>query len=154
MRRSAICLVLFFALALSMPARAATGRVIKVLPHFLDLKGRNSISPSLYDRDAYQAQLRQHPEQRSTMRFDVQWKSKSPVWEALKLRLELRGVAPGNLPKQLALEIPLEPSGWLSHWDSLPLTSEQYRDLGEVTAWRVTLWEGAQLLGQQKSFLW
>jgi len=26
--------------------------------------------------------------------------------------------------------------------------------LGEVTAWRVTLWEDTQLLGEQRSFLW
>src|SRR5438105_693254 len=101
MRRSVVCLVLFCMAFVAMPSRGATGRVIKVLPHFIDLKGRNSLSPSLYDRDAYQAHLRQHPDQRSTMRFEVQWKSRSPVWEALKLRVELRGIAQGNLPKQL-----------------------------------------------------
>ena len=88
------------------------------------------------------------------MRFNVQWKTKSPVWEPLKLRLELRGVAARNAPKELGLEIPVEPSGWASRWDSIALTGEQYRGLGEVTAWRVTLWEGAQLVGEQKSFLW
>ena len=36
-------------------ATAQTGRVVKVLPLYLDLKGRDAISPSLFDRDAYQA---------------------------------------------------------------------------------------------------
>jgi hypothetical protein len=88
------------------------------------------------------------------MRFDIQWKKKGGVFEPLKLTVELRGVAQGNLPKQLVLEQPVEPQGWFSHWTSLQLTGEDYRDLGEVTAWRVSLWEGAQRLGEQKSFLW
>src|SRR4029078_13257188 len=134
--------------------QAATGRVMKVLPQFIDLKGRNSLSPSLYDRDAYQAHLRQHPGARSAMRFEVEWKSRSPIWEALKLRLQMSGVAQGNVTKELALEIPVEPSGWFGRWDTIPLTAEQYKDLGEVTAWRVSLWEGEQFLGEQKSFLW
>ena len=33
------------------------------------------MSPSLYERDAYQARLRAHPEHRYGMRFDVQWRA-------------------------------------------------------------------------------
>src|SRR2546423_5310473 len=145
MRRFVICLAVLFALATGLPVQGATGKVMKVLPQFLDLKGRSSISPSLYDRDAYQAHLQQHPQERSAMRFEVEWKSRSPVWEALKLRLQMRGVAQGNFPKTLALEIPVEPSGWFGRWDSIPLTAEQYKDLGEVTAWRGSLWGGEQV---------
>ena len=153
MRPSLLLLILlWFALALS--AEAATGRVIKVLPQFLDLKGRNSLSPSLFERDAYQAVLRQHPERRSAMRFYVQWKAKGYAWDPLKLRVEMRGVAQGGLPKALVLEAPAKSGGWFSHWTGLTLTADQYKDLGEVTSWRVTLWEGEQLLGEQKSFLW
>ena len=50
--------------------------------------------------------------------------------------------------------IDVEPGGWLSHWSGVALSSKEYKELGEVTAWRVTLWEGSQLLGEQKSFLW
>src|SRR5436190_16502497 len=127
MRRFVISFSLFFALTIGL--QGATGKVMKVLPQFLDLKGRSSLSPSLYDRDAYQAQLQQHPQERSTMRFEVEWKSRSPVWEALKLRLQMRGVAKGNEPKELALEVPVEPGGWLGRWDSIPLTAQQYKDL-------------------------
>jgi hypothetical protein len=31
---------------------------------------------------------------------------------------------------------------------------DAYKQFGEVTAWRVSLWSGDQLLGEQKSFLW
>jgi hypothetical protein len=128
--------------------------VIKVLPHFLDLKGRASLSPSLYDRDAYQVELREHPEKRSGIRFDMQWRTRGAVWSDLKLRVELRGVAQGEAPKQMVLERDLEGGGWFSRWTSMTLVGQEYKTLGEVTAWRVTLWEGTDLLGEQKSFLW
>ncbi|HOB32458.1 MAG TPA: hypothetical protein PKH32_06235, partial [Verrucomicrobiota bacterium] len=111
----------FFLLAAS--ASAATGRVIKVLPHFLDLQGRHALSPSLFDRDAYQAFLRDHPEQRSGIRFDVQWKVQGPKSAPLKLRIELRGSADNALPSRAVLETAVRP-GLFSHWTSLPLTGD------------------------------
>ena len=154
MRRSLIWFWLVGWLAGALCAQAATGRVIKVLPQFLDLKGRNSLSPSLHERDIYQALLREHTNQCSGMRFNVQWKTKGQPTAPLKLRVELRGVAHGDFPKQLVLEKPVEPGGWFSHWAEVSLAGEEYRNFGQITAWRVTLWEGTQLLGQQKSFLW
>jgi len=150
MRRPIFAFLLCLLMALC--ADAATGRVIKVLPHFLDLKGRHTVSPSLYDRDAYQALLRQQTNSISGVRFDVQWKARGPA-ASLKLRVDLRGVARGDLPRETRLEKEVHP-GWLSRWTSLPLSGEEYQNFGEVTAWRVTLWDGDQLLGEQKSFLW
>lgn len=136
-------------------ATAATGKVIKVLPQFLDMKGRTSLSPSLYDRDAYQAVLRLHPERRSGMRFFIEWKAKGQVVAGLRLRLELRGGAQGDMPRELILEDKLPPkTGWFSRWADLTLKEETYKELGGVTSWRVTLWDGDKLLGEQRSFLW
>ena len=154
MRRWFIWLWLAGVLAVVCPAPAATGRVIKVLPQFLDLKGYNSLTPSLYERDLYQARLRVHTNECSGMRFNVQWKAKGQAAAPLKLRIELRGVAHGDFPKQLVLETPVEPGGWFSHWTAVNLTGQEYKSFGEVTGWRTTLWEGSQLLGEQKSFLW
>jgi hypothetical protein len=50
MRRLIICFTFALLLAAPLAAPAATGKVVKVLPHFLDLKGRHSLTPSLYDR--------------------------------------------------------------------------------------------------------
>ena len=141
-----------FLLAATVSAAPATGRVIKVLPHYLDLKGRHTLSPSLYDRDAYQAQLRQHPEQRSGMRFDIHWKAKGATQP--KLRVELRGVPKEKSVGQRVLEQTVKPKGWFGTWSALTLTGAEYKEVGEVTAWRVTLWDGEQMLGEQKSFLW
>lgn len=141
-------------IAAVLPAAAESGQVMKVLPHFLDTNGLHTLSPSLYERDAYQAYLRQHPEKRSGIRFDVQWKAKGPSFEPRTLRLELRGIAKGSLPRALTLDQTVTSAGWFGRWTSIVLAGDKYRDFGEVTAWRVTLWEGAQLLGEQKSFLW
>jgi hypothetical protein len=154
MRRFFSCVIILFLLDPVAKSFGATGRVIKVLPHFLDLKGRAALSPSLYDRDAYQVELREHPEKRSGIRFDMQWRTRGAVWSDLKLRVELRGVAQGEAPKQMVLERDLEGGGWFSRWTSMTLVGQEYKTLGEVTAWRVTLWEGTDLLGEQKSFLW
>src|SRR5208282_4877741 len=71
---------------------SVTGRVIKTLPLYLDLNGHDAKSPSLFDRDAYQAFLRQHTNEISAIRFDVLWKASNLKDVKLKLRAELRGV--------------------------------------------------------------
>ena len=154
MRGLLIWLTLICLLAVAVPAPAATGRVIKVLPQFLGTNGLASLTPSLYERDAFQALLRDHPEQRSGMRFEVQWKAKGPIWAPLTVRVELRGAAHGALAKQIVIDKRVEPSRWFSRWTSVMLTGDDYRDFGDVTAWRVRLWEGQQVLGEQRSFLW
>ena len=142
-------------IAAATPAWAATGRVMKVLPFFLDAKGRHADSPSLYDRDAYQFFLRQNPEKQSGMLFDVHWKAKGDVAAPLKLRLELRGVAQGNLPRERVIDTEVQSGGgWLGRWTGLTLTGEAYKAFGKVTAWRVTLWEGERMLASEQSFLW
>jgi hypothetical protein len=128
--------------------------VIKVLPHYLDLEGHHALSPSLYERDAYQAFLRQHPEKRSGLRIDVQWKAHGPSQTPLKLRVELRGGVKDQRPAETVLEKEIRPGGWFSHWLSLPLTGEEFKNFGDLTAWRATLWDGDRLLSEQKSFLW
>ena len=150
--------------ALSVTNRnAAEGRVLKVLPLRLDLQGHDAISPSLFDRDAYQAHLRQYTNEISAIRFDVLWKASSlsrqskPAADAkgatLKLRAELLGVGDRSLPRQTVLETKVTPH-FLRHWTSLTLGGDDLRKFGSLVAWRVTLWNGDQLLGEQKSFLW
>lgn len=146
-------------LAASFPLEAATGRVLKVLPFYLDHKGRHTLSPSLYERDAYQAFLRQNPQMRSGMMFSTQWKMKKKSTHTLVLRLELRGVAEGNLPKRLEIDQFVKPGGFFTTWDEFLLVDQDYLGFGEVTAWRVSLWERGPweedvLLDEQSSFLW
>jgi hypothetical protein len=132
---------------------AKSGRVVKVLPLFLDLKGHDAISPSLFDRDAYQAFLRQHTNEISAIRFDVLWKASNLKDAKLKLRAELRGIGEHGLPRQTVLETEVTPAFFRS-WTSLKLEGDDLKKFGSLVAWRVTLWNGDQLLGEQKSFLW
>ena len=135
-------------------APTKSGRVIKVLPLLLDLKGHDAISPSLFDRDAYQVHLRQHTNEVSAIRFDVLWKaSKRERAQTLKLRAELRGVGEHSLPRQTVLEKNVTPAFFRS-WTSLTFGGDELKKFGSLVAWRVTLWNGDQLLGEQKSFLW
>jgi hypothetical protein len=153
MRTLLILLLSLGAVAASRGADAVTGRVIKVLPFFLDQQGRNATSPSLFDRDAYQAFLRVHTNQVSALRFDVLWKTTPAADEQIKIDLELRGLSTNNTPKLQTLETNVV-AGKYRRWTAVPLAGQDYRDFGAVTAWRVTLWDGGRLLGQQQSFLW
>ena len=153
MRRFLVALLLVGSLSATLASDAVGGRVVKVLPLLLDLKGRDAVSPSLYDRDAYQAYLRQHTNEISAIRFDVLWKASNAGGVKMKLRVELRGVGAGGLPRQLTLEQSVAP-GFFRRWTSLVLGGADYKNFGELVAWRATLWSDDRLLGEQKSFLW
>lgn len=149
-------LILLISLGLGAAAQAAdavTGKIVKVLPLLLDRQGRDSTSPSLFDRDAYQAHLREHTNEVSTIRFDILWKAvKSPA-EKIKIAVELRGIGTNSVPRLKTLEVDAVP-GTYRKWTAIPLASEDYKNFGTLVAWRVTLWNGGRMLGEQKSFLW
>ena len=154
MRALVILLLLLGLSAESRAADAPTGRVFKVLPLLLDLKGRAALSPSLFDRDAYQAQLRMHTNEISAIRYDVLWSAKNSGDDKLKVQLELRGIgATNNLPKFKTLTAGAKP-GFFRKWTSLTLDGDEFKSFGAITSWRATLWDGDQLVGEQKSFLW
>lgn len=134
-------------------SQAGSPAILKVLPHYLDLEGRHALSPSLYERDAYQAFLRQHPEKRSGLRFDVNWKAKRKGAQKNILRIELRSSS-GDIGKPVVLEQIVRPGRFFSTWSSLRLSKEDYASFGQLTAWRVTLWQQGELLAEEKSFLW
>src|SRR5215207_59184 len=95
---------------------AAPGKIKKVLTFYLDQEGRQSLSPSLYDRDAYQALLRNEPLKRSGLRFDVQWNASTTA--ALILRVDMRG-AKGTENTKATVEGPVRKRGLFSRWTEL-----------------------------------
>jgi len=150
-------LILLLSLGVVGAARAAdsvTGRIVKVLPFLLDQQGRNATSPSLFDRDAYQAWLREHGTNVSAERFDVLWKATAAPGEQIKIAVELRGIATNNVPRLCTLETNVVPGRFFGKWTALPLAGDAFKNFGQIIAWRVTLWNGGQLLHEQKSFLW
>lgn len=145
--------ILILAGAVSTTIAADSGKIVKVLPLYLDLKGRDAISPSLFDRDAYQAQLRENPTNISAIRFDILWKTSGLKNAKLKLRVEMRGVAENGLPRQTAVEAKITPH-FFHHWTSLKLGGDEFKHFGSLVAWKTTLWNGNELIAEQKSFLW
>jgi len=133
---------------------AVTGRVVKVLPLLLNLHGQDALSPSLFERDAYQNYLRQHTNEVSAVRYDVLWKASGAAATNLTLRVELRAVAPDGRPVLKNLETNAPPTGFFGRWTSFNLAGDDYKKLGAVVAWRATVWSGDRLLGAQQSFLW
>jgi hypothetical protein len=153
MRRfAASCALLGFLLSTA-AAPAGEGKIYKVLPQFLDTKGRQSLSPSLYERDAYQFYLRRYPLQRASLRMEVQWKAKGVDWEKTKLRAELRGLLTNSV-ETITLEEPVKKSGFFGSWSQFTITGDTFKKFGDLVAWRVTLWEGDRQLSEQESFLW
>lgn len=133
--------------------RGAPDQIIKVLPHYLDLQGRHAVSPSLFERDAYQAMLRQNPHKQGGLQFDIQWKARQRPGRALQLRLELVTVVhPKGSP--FAVDLEVKPTGSFRRWKRVKLDKALTDRLGQVIAWRIVLREGGLELSEQKSFLW
>jgi hypothetical protein len=131
--------------------RTQSARISKVLPHYLDLEGRHTVNPSLFERDAYQAYLRAHPDEVGGLRFDVQWSSTVYYTDALLLKLELRG---SRSPEELVIEQEIERRPWYQRWTGIDLDEESFAKLGDIMAWRASLWDGEEMLAEQRSFLW
>jgi hypothetical protein len=131
-------------------ANAQPVKVLKVLPQLLDRKGRASLSPSLFDRDAYQAELRQSDTNRSGLRFEVNWIGRG--FDELTLRVEAKGGTPRR-PRTITLEKQVHP-GFFNKWTQFTIEGDAYKQFGDLIAWRATLWYGTNQLSEQKSFLW
>lgn len=130
---------------------AATAKINKVLPHLVDREGRHALSPSLYERDAYQAYLREHREECGGLRIDVRWKVSRELAEGLRLRVELRGSGQSEV---ITLERPVRRPPWYNRWSSVMLDRETFETLDHLMAWRVSLWRGPRMIAEQQSFLW
>lgn len=153
MRPIQILLVILGLIAAAPLASAQSGKVLKVLPEYMDLKGQTSLSPSLYERDAYQALLRRDPKRCSGLAFYVNWKARHVDPAKLKLRVEMRGVL-GDVIERKTLEETLPKPGFFSKWAVFKVTGSDFKEIGSLVAWRATLWQGDQQLSEQKSFLW
>ena len=145
-------LVLAFLLMGIATVHAAEVKILKVLPLYLDLEGRHAISPSLFDRDAYQSQLKRNPALRTALKMEIQWKAPKKSGEA-EIRVELRGSSPSGT-ETVTLRETAQPTGFFSKWKPVKMEGEAFKKFGELLAWRVTVWQGGKQVAEQKSFLW
>lgn len=142
---------LLFLLA-GLPLLAAEGRILKVLPFYLDAKDRTALSPSLFDRDAYQALLKRKPELRKALRMDVHFKTAAASTN-LQLRIDLRCNREGQITNSTHV-VSVTRTGVAGRWKSVKIEGEAFEQLGSLLAWRATLWDADRQIGEQKSFLW
>ena len=142
-----------FAIGFCVQTRGADTAILKVLTHRLDAQGQHALSPSLYERDAYQAELRTHPERVHGMRFDVNWRTLKANRNPLVLRVELK-TANRSPSEPLVLEQPIKRGQWGRRWSALTLDGRDFVAAGEVVAWRAEILEGEQVIAKQESFLW
>jgi hypothetical protein len=150
MRRFYIAFAIMLLLA---PVVQGEGKVVKVLPQLLDEHGRQTLSPSLYERDAYQFTLHKNPKLRAGARLVVQWKAKKVDWAKLRLRAEMRCLLGDDL-HTVTMEEPAVKNGHFSSWSEFRIEGADYKTFGQIVAWRVTLFEGDHQINQLESFLW
>ena len=127
---------------------ARPGKISKVLPHWLDLQGRHTLSPSLLERDAYQAKLRADRSLCSGIRFDVKWATNTGGTVKLQLELRVTGVA-----KPIVLERAIKPNR-RGGWDVVTLDGGAFKAIGKIIAWRVRLLDSEIEMAERRSFLW
>ena len=127
---------------------ARPGKISKVLPHWLDLQGRHTLSPSLLERDAYQAKLRADRTLCSGIRFDVKWAKNTSGTVKLQLELRVTGEA-----KPIVREQAVKPSRH-GGWDAVTLDGDAFKAIGKIVAWQVRLLDGDIELAKRRSFLW
>lgn len=132
---------------------AEQASIVKVLPHLLDQKGRASLAPGLFQRDAYQGRLRKDPSLVSGVRFNVQWKAKGiPADElVIKVWLKTSGRSPNN---PLELSAPIRGNRRWGRWSTVRYDGKLFADNGQVMAWKVELRRGETPVATQTSFLW
>ena len=155
MNRLVVTALMVFGIVLGSPdiGFGADGTIAKVLPHLLDRKGRHTLYPSLFERDAYQSHLRKTPKKQSGIRFDIRWKATGSSSTPLKLKVALRGSeAYRTTPYVLTKEV--DSKGRLGTWSALTLTGKPFKKMGKLMAWKVTLSHGETQLDEQTSFLW
>lgn len=139
-------------LLLTGAAQAAEPKIIKVLPHLLDVNGRHTVSPNLFERDTYQAKLKANPDLQSGIRYDVHWRANAAGEFVLKLEL-LGRVEQGQVNRR-TIETPVTGKRTGAKWSALSFLGADFKEFGPIVAWRVSLWQGDTMLARQQSFLW
>ena len=149
LRAGLVVLLLLAGLSLG----AAEARILKVLPLYLDGQGRHALSPSLFERDAYQDDLRRNRDLQSGLKVEVQFRAATASTN-LQLKVELRTNPDGKPVVETVLNTTARPTGLFSRWQSVRIDGEKFKALGPLLAWRATLWDGDRQLAEEKSFLW
>lgn len=143
----------------------AAGRHLKkVLFFWLDKDGQYSQHPSMFERDAYQAYLRENPEEIHGLKVAILLSGSKGKLESSELELKIQG-PPGPEIKEplefrleLADQVDRKLRRWV-YWDIDPVNAEasdgSLKLLPEaIVSWRLTLLDEDQPVDRLQSYLW
>jgi hypothetical protein len=128
--------------------------VLKVNRTLLDQFGHETdVVGDLQGQAAYQYDLRHDPFRQRGARFHIKWKAPRRA-ERIRLVLDLQGLNPANESTRatVAAHQP-DMDGW-AEWTTLDIKGQQFKKLGEIMAWRVTLYSGDQVMAELPSANW
>ena len=128
--------------------------VLKVNRTLLDPLGHETdVVGNLKGEAVYQYALRHDPNRQTGARFHIKWKSPKRA-ERIRLVLELQGLSTTNESTRATLTANQpDMDGW-AEWTTVDITGEQFKKLGEIMAWRVTLYSGDRVMAEQPSANW
>ena len=129
-----------------------SAQIMKVLPHYLDVDDRHTKGVTLTDRDLYQKELRDDPKKITGIRFDIKWSGTGLDPAITKLRVEIKSSKAGA--DTLVINYNAIADNLSATWTPLTVSRADYKKLGKMESWRVSLWEGDSQVAEQKSFLW
>jgi hypothetical protein len=135
------------------PAQAPSAAVSKVFHEQRPLK----FEPPLMDevvslsRAEWAARMREDPYQKRGDYFKIAWTSQIRGASHLKIVFEYRQKLLAE-PQVIMVEAPGEAYG--SHLTPIMIDGEAFTRGGPVTAWRVSIMDGGQVLATKQSFLW
>lgn len=128
--------------------------VTKVNRTLLDKNGyETDIVGDLKGEAVYQYKLRHQPQNQYGARFHIKWKGPKGA-SRIRLVLDVQGLTPSNESTRatIARDLP-DLDGW-AEWTTLDITGTQFKQLGEIMAWRVTILAQDRVMAELPSANW
>ena len=128
--------------------------ILKVNRVLLDEKGyETDVVGNLKEEADYQFLLRHEPTKQQGVRFHIKWKAPRHA-RSLRLQVEIRGLNAQNQTTSDVESLSLEENEGWAGWSTLEVTEKKFKKLGQITAWKITLFSGGQAKAVLPSANW
>ena len=128
--------------------------VLKVNRNLLDNLGYETFAVGDLKKEAdYQYMLRHSPLKQKGVRFHIKWKAPRRSG-AIRLVLDVQGLNAANLTtRDTVTQNYPDMDGW-AEWSTIDITGKQFKQIGEIMAWRVTICSGDRVMAELPSANW
>lgn len=128
--------------------------VLKVNRTLLDEKGyETDVVGDLKGEAAYQYVLRHEPRRQTGARFHIKWKAPRKT-DQLRLVLDLQGLNASNESTRDSISRSFPDRDDWAEWTTIDVTGAQFKKLGTIMAWRVTIHSGDRIMAELPSANW